>query len=194
MTVIGVTGGTGSGKTTLLRFLQERGAAVLACDRVYDELLARDEKLQSDLRREFPTAFSADGMLDRAALAEAVFSEILPERRVLRRHVRGAGSTDMGDLSAIMPTIQPYAPGAVGTSHGNDYYLVDPEVACVDNAKWQLAILFSLLEKEAEEARRILAAFKPRFESAEAFLAYMDALYDAGERITYTEEGATARL
>ena len=83
---------------------------------------------------------------------------------------------------------------AVGTSHGNDYYLVDPVAACVDNAKWQLAILFSLLENGAEEARRILAAFKPQFESAEAFLAYMDSLYDEGDRITYTEEGATARL
>ena len=82
MTVIGVTGGTGSGKTTLLRFLQERGAAVLDCDRVYDDLLARDEKLQSDLRREFPTAFSADGTLDRAALAEAVFSDPARLRRL----------------------------------------------------------------------------------------------------------------
>ena len=127
-------------------------------------------------------------------LAEAVFGKILPNRKVIRKHVRGSGSTDMGDLSAIMPTIQPYAPGAVGTSHGNDYYLADPVAACVDNAKWQLAILFSLLENGAEAARRILAAFKPQFESAEAFLAYMDALYDAGERITYTEEGATARL
>ncbi|MBR4872698.1 MAG: amidohydrolase [Clostridia bacterium] len=127
-------------------------------------------------------------------LAEDVFSKILPARKVIRKHVRGSGSTDMGDLSSIMPTIQPYAPGAVGTSHGNDYYLVDPVAACVDNAKWQLAILFSLLENGAEEARRILAAFKPQFESAEAFLAYMDSLYDEGDRITYTEEGATARL
>ena len=127
-------------------------------------------------------------------LAEDVFGKILPARKVIRKHVRGSGSTDMGDLSSIMPTIQPYAPGAVGTSHGNDYYLVDPVAACVDNAKWQLAILFSLLENEAEEARRILAAFKPQFESAEAFLAYMDSLYDEGDRITYTEEGAIARL
>ena len=28
------------------------------------------------------------------------------------------GSTDMGDLSAIMPVIHPYMPGAVGTAHG----------------------------------------------------------------------------
>ncbi|MBR2366670.1 MAG: dephospho-CoA kinase [Oscillospiraceae bacterium] len=82
MKVIGVTGGTGSGKTTLLRFLQGRGAAVLDCDRVYDELLARDEALQSDLRREFGEAFSPDGALDRAALAETVFSDPARLRRL----------------------------------------------------------------------------------------------------------------
>ena len=82
MKVIGVTGGTGSGKTTLLRFLQGRGAAVLDCDRVYDELLARDEALQSDLRREFGEAFSPDGTLGRAALAETVFSDPARLRRL----------------------------------------------------------------------------------------------------------------
>ena len=73
MRVIGVTGGTGSGKTTLLRFLEERGAAVLDCDRVYDRLLERDAALQSALRRDFPTAFSEAGALDRRALAALVF-------------------------------------------------------------------------------------------------------------------------
>ena len=74
MTVIGVTGGTGSGKTTLLHFLQERGAAVLDCDRVYDRLLENDEALQAAIRRDFPEAFQ-DGTLDRAALAKLVFSD-----------------------------------------------------------------------------------------------------------------------
>jgi hypothetical protein len=52
----------------------------------------------------------------------------------------------MGDLSSIMPVIHPYAPGAKGTSHGNDYYIDDPERACVKSAIWQVAILKKLLE------------------------------------------------
>ena len=82
MKVIGVTGGTGSGKTTLLRFLEERGAAVLDCDRVYDNLLTRDEALQNALRRDFPTAFGKDGTLDRKALAAIVFSDPAQLRRL----------------------------------------------------------------------------------------------------------------
>lgn len=82
MTVIGVTGGTGSGKTTLLRFLQARGAAVLDCDRVYDELLERDETLRAAIGRDFPAAFREDGTLDRAALAKQVFSDPSELRRL----------------------------------------------------------------------------------------------------------------
>jgi len=43
------------------------------------------------------------------------------------------GSTDMGDISHIMPTIQPMAGGAEGTSHGSDYRVVDMENACLDS-------------------------------------------------------------
>lgn len=126
-------------------------------------------------------------------LAEEVFGAVLPHRAVLRKHLRGSGSTDMGDLSSIMPTIQPYAPGARGTSHGNDYYLVDPVAACVDNAKWQLTILSALLANGAVRAKEIIADFRPQFESAEAFLSYMDSLHSSGDRIAYTEAGAEIR-
>ncbi len=66
----------------------------------------------------------------------------------------------MGDLSCIMPTVQPFAPGAIGTVHGNDYYLVDAERACVGSAKLQLAMLFLLLENNAERARKIMDEYR----------------------------------
>ena len=62
----------------------------------------------------------------------------------------GTGSTDMGDLSCIMPVLHPYAGGAEGTGHGEDYRIADPEKACVLNAKWQLVMLTMLLENGAE--------------------------------------------
>ena len=52
-----------------------------------------------------------------------------------------SGSTDMGYLSCIMPVVHPYAGGAVGNGHGNDYYISDPVAACVTCAKWQVAML-----------------------------------------------------
>ncbi len=104
----------------------------------------------------------------------------------------GTGCTDMGDLSQIMPVIHPYAPGAVGTSHGNNYYIVDPVRACVKSAKWQCAMLKLLLENGAERAKQIKRDFVPSFESKEAFLKFQDTLCCEGNRIEYAEDGAVS--
>lgn len=108
-------------------------------------------------------------------------------------NVCGTGSTDMGDLSQIMPVIHPYAPGAIGRDHGSDYYINDPESACVTNAKWQLKMLELLLKDGAERAKRIKENFSPNFASKEEFLAYQDSLNSSGDRILYNEDG-TANL
>ena len=108
--------------------------------------------------------------------------------------VTDKGSTDMGDLSCIMPVVHPYCPGARGKGHGNDYEIHDPETACLTNAKWQLLILKTLLENGAARARSIIADFKPRFSSKEEFLAYKDSLEDRGDRIAYTENVAEVRF
>ena len=44
------------------------------------------------------------------------------------------GCTDMGDVSCIMPVLHPHIAGAAGKSHGDDYHLVDREMACVNSA------------------------------------------------------------
>ena len=108
--------------------------------------------------------------------------------------IYGTGSTDMGDLSAIMPVIHPYAGGARGKSHGNDYEVIDPEAACVTNAKWQLLMMTHLLENGAELAKEIIRDYKPAFASKEEFLAYQDSLNDSGNRIDYKDSEAVVRL
>ena len=99
------------------------------------------------------------------------------------------GSSDMGDLSCIMPIVQPHAGGITGTGHGADYDVTDPETACLKNAEWQLTMLQLLLQDGAARATDVLAKFKPQFESKEAYFAYVDALADEGDRITYNEDG-----
>ena len=101
----------------------------------------------------------------------------------------GTGSTDMGDLSCIMPVVHPYAAGAKGTGHGNNYYIENPEAACVENAKWQIAMLLVLLGNGAERAKKVVEEFKPLFPSKEAYLEYMDAINSSGDRIVYNEDG-----
>ena len=129
------------------------------------------------------------------ALAKDCAEALMPGYEFPARSGYSSGSTDMGDLSCIMPVVHPYAGGATGTSHGADYRIADPEAACVTNAKWQLLMLKRLLEKDAALAKRVVAEYKAPFPSKEAYLAYVDSLACEGDRITYGEDGtATVRL
>ena len=100
----------------------------------------------------------------------------------------GSGSTDIGDLSCIMPVVQPYAGGAKGKSHGNDYQIADPTAACVASAKMQMGMLFLLLCDNAKRAKQIIDDFKPQFESKNEYLKFIDSLNTSGDRIDYSAE------
>ena len=129
------------------------------------------------------------------AVAEEAAAMAMPEEEFIRNPNMGSGSTDMGDLCCVMPVVHPYAPGAQGKGHGNDYYITEPERACVNCAKWQVAMLLLLLGNGAERAKKIVAEYKAPFESKEAYLAYVDSLNSTGDRITYREDGmAEVRL
>lgn len=128
------------------------------------------------------------------ALTIEAAAEVIPEYPMTEGHGFGSGSTDMGDLSCIMPVIHPYAGGAKGTSHGNDYYIADPEAACVASAKLQLGMLSLLLSDGAERAKKIIEEYKPLFPSAADYLAYIDSLNCTGDRIEYSDEEAHVNL
>ncbi len=74
MTIVGITGGTGCGKTTGLKVLQEQGALVIDCDRVYHELLVSSEDMLHEIGERFPGSF-IEGVFDRKALGSIVFSD-----------------------------------------------------------------------------------------------------------------------
>ena len=105
-----------------------------------------------------------------------------------------SGSTDMGDLCCVMPVVHPYAGGAQGRSHGNNYEIVDPVAACLGSAKLQLGMLLLLLADDAKRAKQIIAEYKPMFDSKEAYLAYMDSLNASGDRIVYNADETAAEI
>ena len=72
--IIGITGGTGCGKTTALSILEELGGLIIDCDRVYHDLLKKDEALLSSIENRFPGTVE-NGELDRKKLASIVFSD-----------------------------------------------------------------------------------------------------------------------
>ena len=74
------------------------------------------------------------------------------------RHNSG-GSTDMGDLSQIMPVIHPYTGVASGTGHGIDYLVHDYTQAVVNPAKALAGTIVDLLCREDSPAKKILSDF-----------------------------------
>ena len=104
------------------------------------------------------------------------------------------GSTDMGDVSQVMPALHPSCPGATGTSHGSDYRIADPDTACLLSAQWQLVMLHLLLENDARRAREIAANYTSDFSSVRDYLNYLDTLSLCGDRIRYTDTGAEVTL
>ena len=95
------------------------------------------------------------------------------------------GSTDMGDLSQVMPVLHPYMGGARGTGHAADFAIADPELAYVQPAKALAAMAVDLLADGAAGAREVLAGPRPPM-TREGYLAFQRGiarreLYDGGD-------------
>jgi metal-dependent amidase/aminoacylase/carboxypeptidase family protein len=84
----------------------------------------------------------------------------------------GGGSTDMGDISHILPSVHPYAGGATGAGHGADYRIVDHARAVTNPAKALAMTVIDLLADDARELKRVKAEFKPRMSKPE-YLSYL---------------------
>lgn len=86
------------------------------------------------------------------------------------------GSTDMGDLSHIMPVIHPYTGGATGAGHGIDYIVQDYEQAVLAPAKAMAMSVIDLLAADAVKAKEILAKSPPAM-TKEQYVALQNARF-----------------
>jgi amidohydrolase len=82
-----------------------------------------------------------------------------------------SGSTDMGDLSQVMPVLHPYMGGARGPGHSADFAIVDPDLGYVQPAKALAAMAVDLLADGAAGAREVLAGPRPAM-TREGYLAF----------------------
>ncbi len=101
----------------------------------------------------------------------------------------GTGSTDMGDVSSIMPAVHPHTSGSIGTGHGSDYYIDDMKLACMQPAECLVITADRLLSGNAELAKKVLAEAKPLFASKEEYLKAIDSLSMNQETVVYNEDG-----
>ena len=79
----------------------------------------------------------------------------------IRRGVSMTGSSDIGDISLLLPTIQPMVGGFNGQLHAKEFGAADDYTAYVLPAKLMALTAVRLLENSAELGKKIKAGFKP---------------------------------
>ena len=89
--------------------------------------------------------------------------DLLGERLTMvipNRRNRG-GSTDMGDLSHLIPACHPYTGGAAGPGHSKEYLITDYEAAVVNPAKIMAMVAIDLLAEDAAGAKEVMDSHRP---------------------------------
>jgi amidohydrolase len=84
-------------------------------------------------------------------------------------------SGDLGDVTHIMPAIQPSIGAVDGAFHSKDFQIVDPELAYLGAAKMMAMTAIDLMADGAAEARGVIAGFKAPF-TRDGYLAFWDEL------------------
>ncbi len=83
------------------------------------------------------------------------------------------GSTDVGDLAHLIPTIQPYAGGIQGLLHSSEFKVTDFEAAVIYPAKVMAMTAVDLLYGDAGQAAQVLKNFKPAM-TVEGYLNFLE--------------------
>ena len=105
-----------------------------------------------------------------AKLFEASARELVGDEHY-RNIPHRSGSTDMGDLSQIMPILHPYMGGATGAGHSAEFRIVDPQLGYIQPAKALACMAIDLLADGGTGAREVLKTAKPPM-TREGYLAY----------------------
>ena len=96
-----------------------------------------------------------------------------------------AGSTDLGDISQIMPCLHVWSNGVTGGLHTEEYHMEDEEKAYILPAKMLALSLIDLLYDDAKQAKDIIGKFDPFF-TKEQYLNFLDD-YVATHNFNYME-------
>ena len=115
--------------------------------------MRNDSRLQEVFRRNAATIVGENGTM------------VMPAGR------NRGGSTDMGDLSQLIPAIHPYTGGASGPGHSKSYLITDYETAVVNPAKIMAMSVIDLLYDGAKQAKEIKSGHRAAM-SRSAYLRF----------------------
>jgi len=82
------------------------------------------------------------------------------------------GTTDMGDISQLMPAVHPHVGGVLGSGHSKDYEVVNEAHAYINSAKAMAFTVIDLLANGAEGIKDIRAGYRPIYTKS-AYLALL---------------------
>lgn len=99
-------------------------------------------------------------------------AQLMPSAQIVRSGHFG-GSTDMGDISHIIPSLHPFTGGICGNHHTKEFKATDYVAACVVPAKLLAMTAIDLLANQAAKAKEIKTSFKPLLTKTE-YLALLD--------------------
>ena len=86
------------------------------------------------------------------------------------------GSTDMGDMSQLMPIIHPSVHSTSGDGHGIDYVVTDYNAAVITAAKAMALTVVDLLHGNAEKGKEVVDKFEPML-TKDAYLKLLRSMY-----------------
>jgi amidohydrolase len=87
------------------------------------------------------------------------------------------GSTDLGDLSTLMPVVHPFVGGAAGGLHSAMYTVTDPDIAYLLASRLLASMAYELLREDGRKAAGIIREYKPVFATKEEYMQYADRLF-----------------
>lgn len=125
---------------------------------------------------DLPGYYPATYMKELIDITKDVMLGLVKENEIIERN-HGTGSTDLGDLSTIMPIIQPYICGVQGGAHTPDFRIVDPETAYILGSKHLALLAVHLMSNGAQAAKQLIGKYTPYFKSKEEYFDFTDKLF-----------------
>jgi amidohydrolase len=101
------------------------------------------------------------------------------------------GSTDMGDISHILPSLHPFMSGATGPAHSAQYRIDDKEMLYRAPAKSLALMAVDLLFGDAEKAKAVAESHQPEMTKTEYLTfqkkVFLTETYDGKENTSESE-------
>lgn len=115
---------------------------------------------------------------------------LLPEEELKMNGAWAAGCTDMGDISAVLPSVHAHIGAGPLAGHSASYRVIDHVSATVTNAKLQAGIIAHLFSDGAKNAYKVIDEAKLQYPSFEEYFSDIEKVSFSGDTVFYNEDGS----